>query len=362
MNRCNRFLSPCVLRNRWSIQRFLRYRDVPPFYEHASVWKMTKSKNHIFCFWCSDKSGMDLFRASLKIPGRSLAALVLLSPIPVLAAAPAVIADTDIRLQAGVNGPEATIGGTLNGDPGSGVVVNGRAVSIVGGRFLTKVPLRTGSNTVSLRTTTPEGATVQSTMTVHAAAETSPFSVSASPDQGVAPLPVEFDFALQSGTTFAELRADYDGDGTTDLTTTDPDAALSFTYTAAGTYTASFTLKDAAAAESTYTVPITVNSVAELDAVIRNQWKGFKDALKIKDTAAAQNFLTKSARDHYGAALNTLLDDLPAIEATFSLLRRVSVSGEFAEYAINRSINGENRLFLINFVQDVDGVWRVDGM
>ena len=40
----------------------------------------------------------------------------------------------------------------------------------------------------------------------------------------------------------------------------------------------------------------------------------------------------------------------------------MSVAGGVGEYAINRVIDGVNRIFLVYFLQGTDGVWRIDAM
>jgi hypothetical protein len=60
--------------------------------------------------------------------------------------------------------------------------------------------------------------------------------------------------------------------------------------------------------------------------------------------------------------LDTLTPLLPQIVASFSELQLVTLSSELGEYAINRVINGEDRIFFIYFGQDGDGVWRLQSM
>ena len=50
------------------------------------------------------------------------------------------------------------------------------------------------------------------------------------------------------------------------------------------------------------------------------------------------------------------------IVASFSALQRVSLSDGIGEYAMNRIVDGENRLFLIYFSRNGDGVWRLGAM
>jgi len=50
------------------------------------------------------------------------------------------------------------------------------------------------------------------------------------------------------------------------------------------------------------------------------------------------------------------------IVGSFSALQRVPVPANIGEYAVNRTINGQNMVFLIYFLKGSDGVWRIDAM
>ena len=76
------------------------------------------------------------------------------------------------------------------------------------------------------------------------------------------------------------------------------------------------------------------------------------DALLSGDITTALIFLDTPAQDKYGPALQLLLPRMPQIVASCSPLRGASISANVAEYGLNRTINGENRLFLIYFLRN----------
>ena len=51
-----------------------------------------------------------------------------------------------------------------------------------------------------------------------------------------------------------------------------------------------------------------------------------------------------------------------AIVGSYSSLSTLTLSGRVGEYAVRRTINSEPRLFLIYFLRDEDGVWRLAAM
>jgi hypothetical protein len=64
----------------------------------------------------------------------------------------------------------------------------------------------------------------------------------------------------------------------------------------------------------------------------------------------------------YGPVFEALLPNMPDIVASYSPLQRVSLAPEIGEYAVSRTIDGRNRIFLIYFLRGSDGVWRIDAM
>ena len=40
----------------------------------------------------------------------------------------------------------------------------------------------------------------------------------------------------------------------------------------------------------------------------------------------------------------------------------LNINTEFSEYAINRTIDGVDRIFLIYFIKDESGSWKLDSM
>lgn len=53
---------------------------------------------------------------------------------------------------------------------------------------------------------------------------------------------------------------------------------------------------------------------------------------------------------------------MPGIVASFSPLQRLSFGPKLAQYAINRTIDGVNRIFIIAFVQEDTGAWLIEQM
>jgi PKD repeat protein len=155
---------------------------------------------------------------------------------------------------------------------------------------------------------------------------------------------------------------DFDGDGSADLVSADPQVVLKHTYTAPGLYVAQLTATDNEGSTHTAQVVVEVVNATSVDAMLIALWDGMNSALVAGDKATALSFLTPGAQDKYGPVFDLLLSEMPGIVASYSALQRVAVSTDMGEYALNRTIDGRNRLFLIYFLRDYDGLWRLDAM
>lgn len=255
------------------------------------------------------------------------------------------------------------VNGHFQGPPNTGITVNGVVAMIYGDQYYANLDLAPGVNTLTVIATTPDGTSVTQTITVTVTANTpDPIHVAVSPQSGVAPLPVQFTVDNSSGLGIQRIEADLDGDGTTDFTSADPTAPIAYTYPSPGVYRASFQIADSQNIGHRQTLVVVVNDAAQRDKLFTSLWNGMNDALKIGNVNAALSYLNESAKRKYQPVFETLKAQFPPIIASYSPLRRISITESIGEYAIVRNFNGQNRLYLIYFLQDADGVWRVEGM
>ena len=77
---------------------------------------------------------------------------------------------------------------------------------------------------------------------------------------------------------------------------------------------------------------------------------------------AALTHITAKGRPKYGAVFEALLPHMEEIVASYSILQRLTITDSMAEFAVNRYINNTNRIFLIYFLRDGDGIWRLAAM
>ena len=262
-----------------------------------------------------------------------------------------------------VVGDLLTVSGRIHAPANSGVTVNGEvaAVAADGAFYATSVRLSTGANAIVAQVRTPAGDSRSRTLAVTSSG-TAPVRVSASPTQGVAPLAVTFNVAPRSEITIARVDFDGNDDGTIEYSLQAPPWATTLTYTGSGTSLTSVRVTDTDGNVYTTRIPVVVYSEAALDQTSRQVWTGLKSALSAPDIPRSAQYLSRPLLSRYAAAFDTLTPYFSQIVASVSDLQLVSISGDIGEYAINRIINGENRIFLLYFGRDPDGVWRLQSM
>jgi len=158
------------------------------------------------------------------------------------------------------------------------------------------------------------------------------------------------------------VEIDADGNGGFDGVLSAPPWQTTVTYLSTGTVNLVVKVTDTAGGIHAETVPIVVADKAALDQRVRAVWTGMTSALAAGDTTSALTFLDPFARQRYAPVFSLLQPDLGTIVGTFSNLQGVSLTQDFGEYAVNRVIDGQNRIFFVYFSRNGDGVWRLGSM
>ena len=252
------------------------------------------------------------------------------------------------------------VSGTLQGPLNAGVVVNGVVAAVTGNTFTAAaVPLQLGLNTLTVTAVALDGQTTTQSVSVTSSGP-APIQVVGDITQGLAPLMVNFTVKNTSGKGLLSIQADFTGSGIFSFFS--PNSPISNSYTVPGTYQANFIVFDNSGASVQQAITIVVQDAVQVDQILQTAWNGFATALALRDTAGAIRYFSPQVQDKYLGAFQALNTSLPQIVGTFSPLQLMSVSGGVGEYAINRVIDGVNRIFLMYFIQGVDGVWRIDAM
>ncbi|MEA2464940.1 MAG: hypothetical protein QOJ98_2687, partial [Acidobacteriota bacterium] len=278
------------------------------------------------------------------------------APATITITAPSIVIDSPLP-NASIAGDTVLVKGHIVAPPFSGVRVNEYPASIdAAGNFIVLVPANAGPNTLIATLTMMNRANVTQTIGVNASGSLSQFVVETTATTGFAPLVTTFTISnpLAGNATFT-----FDGNGPFFLQSGGT-FRIGVTYPA-GVYAPTIVFSSNG---QLYTHRIVIDSrdPAQTDAMFKAMWNGMNDALLAGNKDAALGYFTDSAQLKYGPVFDTLLPFMSEIVGSYSPVVQSSVGEELAEYALTRLDGGIKRLYLISFMRDQNGVWRIDGM
>ena len=255
-----------------------------------------------------------------------------------------------------------SVAGILTGPAGSGVAVNGRQACVYNDQFvINNISVNTGDHAIAAQINPPIGIGESAQVTVNRNGE-SLYTVEPNTNCAVAPFDARFTLDRLE-TSINQIDIDYDSDGLVDASITDlTNPVFEHTYINPGTYQVNIVGFDNLGNLHNQSLGIIVQDGAAIDAVIQAGWQNITAGLSANNITQALNELTPSAQEKYAPVFSALQGNLPAIMASFSALQVVDINVDYAEYAINRTIDGVDRVFLIYFVRDGNGSWKLDSM
>jgi sulfur relay (sulfurtransferase) complex TusBCD TusD component (DsrE family) len=269
---------------------------------------------------------------------------------------PSIVIDSPLAGSA-INADNVVVQGRITAPAFSGVHVNGYTAAVdATGRFFVLIPIAPGANTVTASLVTPARATATQSVQVNASGMPSLFGFTASTMTGFGPVTVTF---TVSNPTAANAVFTFNGFGPFSLPS---GTYVQFTSTYQPGAYAPTVLITANGTLYTHRLVLDIRDRAQMDQMFRSHWSAFNAALAAGDKAAAMSYLSTAAQDKYGPVLDALLPFMPEIVASYSPLEQVSITNGIAEYAVTRLDAGVKRLYLIYFLRDANGIWRIDGM
>jgi hypothetical protein len=253
--------------------------------------------------------------------------------------------------------------GTYQAPANTGITVNGVVASNDGqGNFAANnVPLASGANTLMVILTTADGQSVTQTQLVNSSA-IAPMQIYVDPDVDFAP--ATFTIGLRNRTTHMITSVAYTnlGGGQLDNSGASQTSLGKLSYALPGLYKPTFTITDDLGNRYGQALTLFVRDRLQVDQTLKAVWQRFRNALAVGNKTVALQSLTEGARVTYDPTFDALLAHFPTIVSTWSSPQASLVDDAFAEYGINKVINGIDRVFLIDFVLDDAGIWRIDAM
>jgi hypothetical protein len=235
-----------------------------------------------------------------------------------------------------------------------------------GGRFAARVDLAPGPVRLVAVASTADGREARDAVTVTFEPDPPDYlraiPPGVSPTVGFAPLTVSFTAPEAASPDVDVVDLDVDGDGRPDFSLPDfaaPPHQLTYTYAREGLHVATLVVRDKTSGVAvTSRVPINVIPRPDLAAL----WSAFRAALARGDRQAALAHVASEDRGRYQRVLDDLGPDLPAVAAALGDATPLVVTPSYATASALRRHDGASEAFLIHFVRDGDGVWRIASM
>jgi hypothetical protein len=264
-------------------------------------------------------------------------------------------------VSASVTEDSILVHGTYTGPINTGITVNGVVAETDGrGRFaLNSVPLDIGTNIIDVALTTIGGQSAAKSMTVMRTGN-APFRVVAVPDAGFAPFTTLLSAVSRNAGPVTHVDVTNLGGGTFDGSFFDGQTLGRLSFASPGLYLPRITVSYANNQSYAQTVAIAVKDAAEIDGMFLGMFNRVASLLRSRQKATALTLLTEPNRSAFEAVFNELDARLPQIVDTFSGIGGISLGNELATYALKRASGEDVKIFLIEYMRDSDGVWRID--
>jgi hypothetical protein len=143
---------------------------------------------------------------------------------------------------------------------------------------------------------------------------------------------------------------------------------ISFTYTDPGIYQAKVKLLDfislnnQGTALTEYIVPVEVISKTLDESLYTAIWNGMNAAVLAGNILLAETAFTRGSRKKFSPLLTALQPHYQEIADSYTQWQSVTNLPGYKEFVLNRTVNGENRVYFVTFIQDHTGVWRISSM
>ncbi len=270
-----------------------------------------------------------------------------------------------------INSNSVTVTGTVANMAETGVTINGIPVSLyvnpsdankrpVKAQFaVNNVPLNVGQNTITVKASDVNGISVTKTITVNGVAPTGFIKLNTFPDSGVAPM--EIRLTIDGSFSISSPVITFTGPGTVEQLAGDNPEEYKYKITTEGIYYFTAQAKDPDGNTYSDTIAITVLPLAQMDALLKTKWNGFKNALNQRDIDKAMLNFASQSQDTYKQVYTNLKPILSDVvnELNAATINFISLDNDTAIYEILVTREGTTYSFQLEFAKDESGIWKI---
>lgn len=327
------------------------------FYAGSTLLATVASAPYAFA-WTNVANGTYVMTARVV---DSRGAITTSSPVTIVVQALALTVTSPVP-NATITADFTMVTGKLVAPDNSGVTING-VVALVNdqGEFAAgSYPLELGPNIVQITATTPSGESISQQLTIISEGD-APFHVLADPESGFAPMRTTLRYSVR-GDDPVSIQVLNLGSGTLDTSNAKEGTIGVITFAIPGIYFPKVIFNYASGKTFEQTVPVLVGDGTWLDRSLRGMINDLFAALGAGKNVLAASFLSGPLRARIEPALNLLGTSVPQLVGSIVGYSAMALDETFATYALKRVVNGKSKVFLLDILQDFDGVWRIDSM
>ena len=260
-----------------------------------------------------------------------------------------------------INDHSVLVIGQLALAPGTevGVNVNGYIALQDGSEFTTLVPVDAQTTNLTAAVTSTSG-TVLGSHTIPVTVQlptTEPF-LTFRPFPAIALAAQPVSFTSTSLNEFSQVQLDGNGDGSIDFTGTTLEG-VTITFAEPGLYYPNIRVTEVGGTVRTATSVIQILDMSQLDVLLQSKWTAMKNELRNGNTAAAATYIVNGKRANYQNVFNNLTIPFANIDQVLGNITYAAQRGANIEYEMNRVEGGNQVFYMVLFVLDEYGVWRI---
>ncbi|SPD75284.1 exported hypothetical protein [uncultured Desulfobacterium sp.] len=267
-----------------------------------------------------------------------------------------------------INKPFVMVKGTFSNDLGleTGITVNGQVAMTYGNEFVAnQVPLEVGANTITVYATDVNGNTNEASIVVDASVAEKYLNLTADEYEGVSLL--ETKMTIEASFDIADISLSYIAPDTGLVEFFDTPSNTEFVIRTTGPGIYYFTAQATDNQNNVYedTIGVVVWDAYSLDTLLKSKWNGMRSKLLNSDIDGALKYIAEGrSRERYRKIFNFIETNVPGgIAANATELPEpefINFDGNIATYILARNEEEKIIEYMLYFLKDEYGIWRIE--
>ncbi len=262
-----------------------------------------------------------------------------------------------------VSNPGLVVRGTISNYHGTetGVAAGGVTGTVSDGNFeINDVPVTDGSNTITVTATDSQGNTSQASVSINVDVPEEYIRLSADEDSGLSPF--ETTLRIIGSFNYINPTLTVSGPGQVEYLDGSTDSVRYIKLTVPGLYYFTAHVQNQEGITFSATVAVAVQDQAQVDTLLKTKWQGMRQKLSDNDIDGCAASFSNATRESFKNAFNAMTQGQRTNMAQdISDIKLIKSTGNAIEYDIQTTKDSKVYSFILLFVKDEDGLWKIRG-